>query len=141
MSEGSGQQSVARRTGYGRDVAEYFVSCDPQESPLMRTKQCETGFTGMRRKRSGISNTKLVAGTLLWVAVFAMLGYVALKKLSGSNTAATQSEVVTTESQAETQTDPVQASTKTIRIGFPTRELPDFEFPECIVSFLYIRQA
>ncbi len=98
----------------------------------MRTKQCETGFTRLRRKRSGISSTKLVAGSLLWVAVFAMLGYVAYKKLSGSNTAAQQSEVVTAEAQTEVQTDPVQASTKTIRIGFPTRELPDFEFPECM---------
>lgn len=98
----------------------------------MRTKQCETGFTRSRRKRSGISSTKLVAGSLLWVAVFSMLGYVAYKKLSGSNTTAQQSEVGTTDAQTETQAEPVQASTKTIRIGFPTRELPDFEFPECM---------
>ena len=98
----------------------------------MWTKQCETGFTELPDRRSGISSTKLIAGSLLWVAVNALLGYVAYKKLSGSNTTAQQSDVGTTNAQAETQAEPVQASTKTIRIGFPTRELPDFEFPECM---------
>ena len=65
-----------------------------------------------------MSTTKIVVGTVLGLLVLAVVAFVVLKKQPQPALALV--------------TPPVQATTTTIKIGFPSRELPDFEFAECL---------
>jgi uncharacterized membrane protein YozB (DUF420 family)/cytochrome oxidase Cu insertion factor (SCO1/SenC/PrrC family) len=79
--------------------------------------------------RTGMSAASFVLGSVLWALVLALVFYLYLFRgkpdVADVADGAGQSETV------EPPEDAVVASTKTIRIGFPTRPLPPFEFPEC----------
>ena len=94
------------------------------------------------RARSGMSRLSLALGSLLWVSVFLVLYYKQQMTVpppveAGSNpeqavrdpafqpTAAGDDEELLV-------AEPVKASTRTVRLSFPTRQVPEFEFAECL---------
>ncbi len=112
----------------------------------MRAKRLQSAaWLTVTERRSGMSRFALITGSLLWVAVFGVL-FVRLKEASqnpdklpagGVPSAAVpdpnhDSEAVTISGTDDITTEPVVASTRTIRIGFPTRQIPQFELQECL---------
>lgn len=86
-----------------------------------------------------MSAASLIVGSVLWIMVLASLGMIYTKRqkqaeaeqeAQASQAAAANAE--SSDSGDEKPDDAVAATTKTIKIGFPTRPLPDFEFPECM---------
>lgn len=89
--------------------------------------------------RSGMSAASFVLGSVLWALVLALVLYLYVFRGNsgkvaggaGQAAAAIGAEGAKRPDEAEPPEDAVVASTKTIKIGFPTRPLPPFEFPEC----------
>ncbi len=85
-----------------------------------------------RVSRSGISKSSLVIGGVLWVCVLIAVALVARRKGADSDQHTIKPPNVASE-QTEENTVPVSGeSNKSVRISFPAKELPDFEFPECM---------
>jgi len=90
--------------------------------------------------RAGMSAASFVLGSVLWALVLGLVFYLyvfrghgALPEKGGQSAAVdvagSGGAGQTEESQAPD--DAVVASTKTVKLSFPTRQLPAFEFPEC----------
>lgn len=77
-----------------------------------------------RLRRSGMSGLSFFVGAILWVLVIVAVGLLILRKDDTS--------AVDPTSQPAVPKEAIQAKPKTVTIGFPTRELPEFEFPECM---------
>ncbi len=69
-------------------------------------------------QRKGISSTNLVVGSVLWICVLVATGLVFV---SGRSRKPNPTVPV-----------PMSAAAPALTIRFPARELPDFEFPECM---------
>jgi len=75
--------------------------------------------------RSGISAFAFVLGSVLWLLVLGWVWYLATQK---GNEAASE-----TAAETEATEEPaIEAKPKSIVISFPSREVPEFEFPECM---------
>lgn len=88
--------------------------------------------SGSVSDRTGMSTISFVVGAVLWTAVLisATLLFLKPKPKAGDQEGAATPQ--TTEKDSDSPDESVTATTKTVRIGFPTRKLPDFEFPECM---------
>ncbi len=75
-----------------------------------------------RTARRGISTLNLLVGGVLWTAVLIAAGL-----LAGSARTVRNDD----ESQNPGANDAGSGSESSVKIGFPAKELPDFEFPEC----------
>ena len=80
-----------------------------------------------------MSKTAFIAGLVLWTLVLGALYSVAVRKMSNDATI----ENATVKDDSETpgevgEQEPIAATQKTVIISFPSRELPEFEFPECM---------
>lgn len=95
----------------------------------MRHEQLKSATLRSAGRRLGMSTAMLILGTVLWMAAIAMLGFVLWRR---QQPLPPSPDGVADQQSSEEQAEPVQATTKTVRIGFPTRELPAFEFPECM---------
>jgi uncharacterized membrane protein YozB (DUF420 family)/cytochrome oxidase Cu insertion factor (SCO1/SenC/PrrC family) len=95
----------------------------------MRHEQLKSATLRSAGRRLGMSTAMLILGTVLWMAAIAMLGFVLWRR---QQPLPPSPDAVADQQSSEEQAEPVQATTKTVRIGFPTRELPAFEFPECM---------
>ncbi len=81
--------------------------------------------------RHGISSVNFLVGTVLWCLVLAALWFV-LKK-NQAEVARRREAPAASSSTGESETvKSNETATGSIRIGFPSRELPDFELPECM---------
>jgi len=81
--------------------------------------------------RHGMSRLSFVSGTVLWCLVLAALWFVVVKNRSTEPRPASQPAVATAASDSTEETA-FTGTTNSIRIGFPSRELPDFDLPECM---------
>ncbi len=89
-----------------------------------------------------MSTAAFLMGAALWLLVLISLGMVYMRRQERMKAmaeakqeqaaAASTASDDTQEASQEKPDDAVTASTKTVRINFPTRPLPDFEFPECM---------
>ena len=79
----------------------------------------------------GMSRTAFIAGLAMWTLVLGALYLVAVRKLSNDSaqTEVSQADGAKQPGQ-ETELEPIEATQKTVIISFPSRELPEFEFPE-----------
>ncbi|MEJ7593372.1 MAG: DUF420 domain-containing protein [Planctomycetaceae bacterium] len=78
-----------------------------------------------------MSKTAFIAGLVLWTLVLGALYSVAVRKMS--NDAANENATVKDDSETPGgvgEPEPITATQKTAIISFPSRELPEFEFPE-----------
>ena len=83
--------------------------------------------------KKGMSRTAFVAGLVLWTLVLGALYAVIVRKMSHDASSAKSSEKNETETAGEVgELEPITATQKTVIISFPSRELPEFEFPECM---------
>ncbi|MCA9085336.1 MAG: DUF420 domain-containing protein [Planctomycetaceae bacterium] len=85
---------------------------------------------------SGVSRFAFVAGALLWIAVALSLfavwrnhGRDVAPVLQGTPSELTQNTAAVEETPSEEATE---ASTASVKLSFPARRLPDFEFDECM---------
>jgi len=110
----------------------------------MKSGTAKVGSQHHGRMRSGMSIASFLLGSVLWAAVLALVLYLYLVRGNnrgsavgsaggGPVAAATGGDAAggMDGAAAEPPDDAVVASTKTIRLSFPTRPLPPFEFPEC----------
>jgi len=92
---------------------------------MLRFRCTAIGRTPQLR-RKGLSTISFVIGGLLWLLVLGSLWFVirnkADKPAEGGDAA----------SENDRPLDAVQAVPKSVVISFPSRELPEFEFPECM---------
>ena len=79
----------------------------------------------------GMSTPAFVAGLMLWCLVLAALWSVVAKKRADQSIENGVSTDSTAAEETETDAD-VNGTSKNIVISFPSRELPDFELPECM---------
>lgn len=93
-----------------------------------------------------MSSAAFITGAALWLLVLITVGMIYMRRQEKAKamanadaraaTGATEPTAAASgDSQEATRDKPddaVTASTKTVRINFPTRPLPDFEFPECM---------
>lgn len=82
--------------------------------------------------RSGISRSSLVIGGVLWVCVLIAVALVARRKGTDNDQHTIKPSNVASEQTAENTVPVAGESNKSVRISFPAKELPDFEFPECM---------
>lgn len=88
--------------------------------------------------RRGMSTASFIVGSVLWIMVLTSLGMIYTKRQKQAEAeqeaqaAQAAANTDSSDSGDEKPDDAVAATTKTIKIGFPTRPLPDFEFPECM---------
>lgn len=75
----------------------------------------------VQNTKTGLSRTSLIFGGILWTAVFCSIAFV-WQNRSSKVDAATQEPADKDASQPKTS----------VNISFPARELPDFEFDECM---------
>jgi uncharacterized membrane protein YozB (DUF420 family)/cytochrome oxidase Cu insertion factor (SCO1/SenC/PrrC family) len=80
------------------------------------------------RRRSGMSTFSFLLGGVLWLLVLAATWKLLLQEPDKSKPSSTDAQKAASSDSQETDT----ASTSPIVISFPRRELPDFEFPECM---------
>ncbi len=85
-----------------------------------------------------MSRTAFIAGLVLWTLVLGAVYSVIVRKMSHDASSAKSSEKDDTE-KVDTETagevgeqEPITATQKTVIKSFPSRELPEFEFPECM---------
>ncbi len=95
----------------------------------MRHEQLKSATLRSAGRRLGMSTAMLILGTVMWMAAIAMLGFVLWRR---QQPLPQSPDAVADQQEPAEQAEPIQATTKTVRIGFPTRELPAFEFPECM---------
>jgi uncharacterized membrane protein YozB (DUF420 family)/cytochrome oxidase Cu insertion factor (SCO1/SenC/PrrC family) len=91
--------------------------------------------------RAGMSAASFVLGSVLWALVLGLLTYLYVfrgqqadqgrQSAAGAAAGAASAEGAGQSEGAQAPDDAVVASTKTVKISFPTRQLPAFEFPEC----------
>lgn len=93
--------------------------------PILRPHQVSIAN---RRCRSGMSTFSFLLGCVLWLLVLAATWKLILQKPEDNATSA----IDTRPSAASGEKDPVEGSTPSVVIRFPRRELPEFEFPECM---------
>jgi len=112
----------------------------------MRNSLLPTPANGELTNRRGMSTAAFITGAALWLLVLITVGMIYMRRQEKAKSmaeadakAATEATEPTAavsgdsqEATAEKPDDAVVASTKTVRINFPTRPLPDFEFPECM---------
>ena len=83
---------------------------------------------------SGMSKSAFIAGLVLWTLVLGALYSVAVRKMSIDATEAKSvhaAKTVGSEQRSdEGEQEPIRATQKTVIISFPSRVLPEFEFPE-----------
>ena len=84
-------------------------------------------FNAHRGLRSGMSGFSFVLGSILWLLVLAAVWTLVLNKskeppAGTENSAAEESE----------DDNAIEAKPKSIVFSFPSRKLPEFEFPECM---------
>lgn len=80
------------------------------------------------RHRSGMSTFSFLLGCVLWLLVLAATWKLVLQKANESKTAATSAESSASSGDEGSE----KATTSSMVINFPRRELPAFEFPECM---------
>ena len=81
--------------------------------------------------KSGMSKPAFIAGLVLWTLVLGAMYSVAVRKMSNDATPVTAAQSVGSEQTGEIdEQEPITATQKTVIISFPSRELPEFEFPE-----------
>ena len=81
--------------------------------------------------RHGMSRLSFVFGTVLWCLVLAALWFVVVKNRSTAPRPDSQPAVATAAGDSSEETA-FTGTTNSIRIGFPSRELPDFDLQECM---------
>lgn len=82
---------------------------------------------------SGMSRTAFIAGLVLWTLVLGALYSVIVRKMSHDAQSVNSSKENDTETSGDVgEQEPITATQKTVIISFPSRELPEFEFPECM---------
>ncbi|MBL8812470.1 MAG: DUF420 domain-containing protein [Planctomycetaceae bacterium] len=105
-----------------------------------------TPAKGDLRDRRGMSTAAFITGAALWLLVLITIGMIYMRRQEKAKAmaeadakAAAEASESTADAPSDSQEatpekpdDAVVASTKTVRINFPTRPLPDFEFPECM---------
>ena len=81
-----------------------------------------------------MSKSTFIAGLVLWTLVLGVLYLVAVRKMSKDPSEAKAAQTAKTVGSGqradEDEQDPIRATQKTVIISFPSRELPEFEFPE-----------
>jgi uncharacterized membrane protein YozB (DUF420 family)/cytochrome oxidase Cu insertion factor (SCO1/SenC/PrrC family) len=80
------------------------------------------------RSRSGMSTFSFLLGSVLWLLVLAATWKLVLQKSDDKTNSASDSQPSASADGAA----PAEASTASVVINFPRRELPEFEFPECM---------
>lgn len=111
----------------------------------MRSGRSEQATAAAPDVRSGMSRLAFITGSLLWITVFVVLLLPQRDGIQNSDPVQAGGDlsaaVVDPDSSVggsvstgdETPiADPVIASTRTVKIGFPTRQLPEFELQECL---------
>ena len=78
--------------------------------------------------RSGMSTFSFLLGCVLWLLVLGATWKLVVEKSEGMTGPPGDSKP----SAAAGGVEPTEASTPSVVINFPRRELPDFEFPECM---------
>ena len=79
--------------------------------------------------RTGMSTSAFIAGLVLWTLVLGALYLIAVRRFSSNQQGSANAEK---NGRPEATVEPVQATQQTVKISFPSRELPEFEFPECL---------
>ena len=88
---------------------------------------------GTCRSRIGMSRASFIMGLFLWTLVLGALYVVAVRKISNHTNMVNAPDTVDAEQQRDDgEQEPILATQKTVIISFPARELPEFEFPECM---------
>jgi len=78
-----------------------------------------------------MSRSAFIAGLVLWTVVLGALYSVAVRNMSDDATPENASDKEDSEVPGEVgEQEPITATQKTLIISFPSRELPEFEFPE-----------
>jgi cytochrome oxidase Cu insertion factor (SCO1/SenC/PrrC family) len=102
---------------------------------LLKSSACSNAPVARR----GMSTASFIVGSVLWIMVLTSLGmiYTKRQKQAEADKEAQEKQAAASDTDSsgtsdEKPDDAVAATTKTIKIGFPTRPLPDFEFPECM---------
>ncbi|MEZ6034735.1 MAG: DUF420 domain-containing protein [Planctomycetaceae bacterium] len=100
----------------------------------MQLKQPEvTENLLIRARRQAMSRSSFIIGLVLWTLVLGALYLVTVRKLSRDAPVAGASAQQVDEPSSElSETEPIEATQKTVTISFPSQELPEFEFPECM---------
>lgn len=100
----------------------------------MQLKQPEVTISRlMRTERNAMSRTSFIVGLVLWTLVLGALYLVAVRKLSNDASAKGASAAQDDDPSGEpSESEPIVATQKTVTISFPSQELPEFEFPECM---------
>jgi uncharacterized membrane protein YozB (DUF420 family)/cytochrome oxidase Cu insertion factor (SCO1/SenC/PrrC family) len=85
--------------------------------------------TDGENRRRGLSTLSFIAGSVLWILVLAAVWTIVTREESGdAENVAGQSA----SSGDDIPEDAVEAKPKSVVISFPSRKLPEFEFPECM---------
>ena len=79
-------------------------------------------------RRAGMSTFSFVLGCVLWLLVLAATWKLVLQKSDDKSNPANNAQ----SSESSGEAEPKDAVTPSVVISFPRRELPDFEFPECM---------
>ncbi|MCA9009844.1 MAG: DUF420 domain-containing protein [Planctomycetaceae bacterium] len=100
----------------------------------MQLKQPEvTENLLIHARRQAMSRSSFIIGLVLWTLVLGALYLVTVRKLSRDAPVAGASAQQVDEPSSElSETEPIEATQKTVTISFPSQELPEFEFPECM---------
>ena len=78
--------------------------------------------------RVGMSTFSFLVGSVLWLLVLAATWKLVLQKADDKSAPADNSE----SSASSGEEKPTEAAAPSVVISFPRRELPEFEFPECM---------
>ncbi len=88
---------------------------------------------GTCRSRIGMSRATFIMGLFLWTLVLGALYVVAVRKMSNDGNTVNAPDSDESEQHGEDgEQEAIAATQKTVTISFPARELPEFEFPECL---------
>ncbi len=79
-------------------------------------------------RRFGMSTFSFLLGSVLWLLVLAAIWKLVLQKADDKSAATGGSEAAVSSGEEK----PAEASAASVVIRFPRRELPEFEFPECM---------
>lgn len=80
------------------------------------------------RSRRGMSTFNFLVGCVLWLLVLVAVWKLIVQKSDEKTSPAAASQP----SQPAGEVEPAEASASSVVISFPRRDLPEFEFPECM---------
>ena len=80
-----------------------------------------------------MSRSAFIAGLILWTLVLGVVYSVVVRKMSNAKSPESSSKKGDSETADKVgEQEPIAATQKTVIFGFPARELPEFEFSECM---------